>query len=264
MGQSCPCGPQTDPQHKPNRPPKNTAKLLNGQNGEEEISSEEHTHESDWEDEGETNIPLDGRSMHFAAPIEDMTNREAVYKSWRGALIDGNTALLEWYTQEHPELNLINYEFPDGCSSLSKAIQCKEPMLSYPITTLSSSDFTVVIVFVLFAYLLFLFFFFRILPFFFLVMYLQSCQRTRGGTVQKANHLNPKTGNTPLHESVLVDNPKLVTFLVKEKQVDTTIKNNEGKTPYDLALQLDNSDLIELLEPEPLATATEPTKPSFN
>jgi len=219
MGQSCPCGAQTDVE-VPKRPPKNTERLLDEASEGRESSEEKPEgngveQEQSDDEQGNEEVPLDERSMNFEIHPEDAANKEILFKSWREALLDGNTALLEWYSQEHPEMDLINYEFPDGSSSLSKAIQCK---LVGSVHNLISEG-------------------------------------------ADANHLNPQTGNTPLHESVLVENPKLVAYLAKERQVDTTIRNKEGKTAYDLAAQLDNLPIMELLEPEVLPTVIETSKP---
>ncbi|ETO19220.1 hypothetical protein RFI_18014 [Reticulomyxa filosa] len=111
---------------------KNTEKLLEDKAEEEEESFHSDKHE---DSDHENDMALDEQSKSHGSKsgdnTEEETNKEEVYKSWREALLDGNTALLEWYTQENQQLNLANYEFPDGYSSLSKSIKLKYYAAAY-------------------------------------------------------------------------------------------------------------------------------------
>lgn len=60
------------------------------------------------------------------------------------------------------------------------------------------------------------------------------------------NCLNNKNGNTPLHLSVLNDDIRMSSIMIKWK-ADISIKNFNGKTPVDIAQKRNDPDLVELL-----------------
>lgn len=63
--------------------------------------------------------------------------------------------------------------------------------------------------------------------------------------------LNEKdaNGDTPLFYAVRENNFNNCEFLISEG-VDVNIRNNEGKTAYDVAVELGYDECIEILEPE--------------
>lgn len=62
--------------------------------------------------------------------------------------------------------------------------------------------------------------------------------------------IDPMTGWTSLHKAAAICDPLDIEFLL-EKGADPTIKDNAGRTPYELAERTIN-EVLELLKPEPL------------
>ena len=56
-----------------------------------------------------------------------------------------------------------------------------------------------------------------------------------------------QNGNTPLHVAALNGQTEIVKLLLEQPGLDTTLKNNEGKTAADLAQEKNFTEIITLL-----------------
>ena len=59
----------------------------------------------------------------------------------------------------------------------------------------------------------------------------------------------PQSGSTPLHSATGTNRFDVVRFLL-EKGADTSIKDDDEKTPFELAKSDGNAECIELLNPK--------------
>ena len=57
-----------------------------------------------------------------------------------------------------------------------------------------------------------------------------------------------QNGNTPLHVAALNGQTEIVRLLLAQPGIDKTIKNNDGKTAFDLAQEKGFAEIVELLE----------------
>ena len=78
-----------------------------------------------------------------------------------------------------------------------------------------------------------------------------SIIKLRVALQEHPEHLNTayaQNGNTPLHVAALNGQTEIVKLLLEQPGLDTTIKNNEGKTAFDLAQEKNLTEIAILLK----------------
>ena len=65
---------------------------------------------------------------------------------------------------------------------------------------------------------------------------------------KQVNLIYAQNGNTPLHVAALNGYTEIVRLLLAQPGIDKTLKNNDGKTAQDLALEKGFAEIVELLK----------------